>query len=251
MKKGIYLLPNLITLSSMFCGFYSIISAINGEYLKAALILIAAGILDILDGSIARLTNSTSSFGVEMDSLTDIVSFGIAPAILIYLYELQPFGKIGWMAAFIFVASGAMRLARSNVISKTSDQKSFIGLPIPSAAGMIISYTIFSHSPFAKYLPGIVHNTPLIAITVYILAILMVSNINYHSFKEFSIKNRKPFKMLILIFFLVFTIVTYYTVSLFILGIVYGFSGPFEYVIIKIKTLFHNRVKSVTKTISH
>lgn len=199
MKKGIYLLPNLITLSSMFCGFYSMHAAINGNYKKAALVLIAAAVFDILDGKIARLTNAVSQFGIEMDSLADLLSFGVAPALLIYLAKLQPFGKIGWMAAFLFIACGAMRLARHNVIAKTTIDKSFVGLPIPAAAGVIISYTIFINSPYIEYFSYLKTNSVIVTLTVYILAFLMVSNFKYHGFKEFEIKRRMPFSILIIL----------------------------------------------------
>ncbi|HAR62191.1 MAG: CDP-diacylglycerol--serine O-phosphatidyltransferase [Candidatus Margulisiibacteriota bacterium] len=237
MKRGIYILPNLLTISGMFCGFYSIIASINGHFLTAALIIIAAGIFDVLDGKIARLTHTTSHFGIELDSLSDILSFGIAPSLLIYLSMLKPFGKIGWMAAFLFVACCAMRLARFNVITKNSSIKCFVGLPTPAAAGVILSYIVFSHSEYSSFLSPLINNPALIAAIVYLLSILMVSNFKYHGLKELDLKNRKPFSVLITIVFLGFTIISYYKFSLLIIGLLYMISGPCEYIV----TLLRNK----------
>lgn len=249
MKKGIYLLPTMITLSSMFCGFYSIVAAINGDYKKAALVLIAAAVFDILDGKIARLTNSVSQFGIEMDSLADLLSFGMAPALLIYLSKLQPLGKIGWMAGFLFVACGAMRLARHNVIAKTSSDKSFVGLPIPAAGGVIIAYTIFVNSPYVHFVDSFINNPTIVTLTVYILAFLMVSNFAYHGFKEFEMKRRMPFSILIMFVFIFFSIVAYYRFSLFIIGVVYMSSGPLEFLFKSIRNIiFSTKEKNKVTT---
>src|SRR3990167_6074066 len=138
-KKGIFLLPNLITSASLFGGFYSIIASLDGEFNKAAIAIIVSAVLDGLDGRIARLTRSTSKFGVEYDSLADLVAFGLAPGILIFTWALRPFGKYGWLAAFLYVVCGALRLARFNVQITTIESKRFNGLPIPAAAAMVAS----------------------------------------------------------------------------------------------------------------
>ena len=136
LRRGIFLLPNIFTTLNLFCGFYSIIASTSGKFLAAAVAIIIAGVFDWLDGKIARATNTTSRFGVEYDSLADLVSFGMAPGIMMYLWALQPLGRIGWLAAFLFAACGALRLARFNTQFGSISSKHFIGLPIPAAAGM-------------------------------------------------------------------------------------------------------------------
>jgi len=128
MKKGVYILPNLITMGNMFCGFFAIVSAFNGAFFRAAVAILIAAVMDGLDGKVARLTNTSSRFGMEFDSLADLVSFGVAPAILIYAWALKPFGRFGWAAAFLFAVCGAMRLARFNVQADSSESKNFTGL---------------------------------------------------------------------------------------------------------------------------
>lgn len=192
----VYLLPNFFTLGNIFCGFYAIVSALNGlsnpanadpYYLRAAYVIILAGFFDVFDGKIARITNSTSRFGVEFDSLADLVSFGVAPAVLMYLWALKPLGRVGWLAAFLFVVCGALRLARFNVLVGTISSEHFIGLPIPFGAWMLASTVIFRRHWFEK-------GSLLIAILVYVVAILMVSTIKYRSFKKVSIKGRNPYQ---------------------------------------------------------
>ena len=146
-SKSIYILPNLFTTASLFCGFYSIISSINGDFLAAAVAIVIAGVFDGLDGAVARATHTTSKFGVEYDSLADLVSFGVAPGVLAYLWALNPFGRLGWVAGFLYVACGALRLARFNVYVPVKDQSYFQGLPIPAAASMIAT-TVFLFNHF-------------------------------------------------------------------------------------------------------
>ena len=136
-KKGVYLLPNLITSASLFGGFYSIIASLDGDFEKAAIAIFISAILDGLDGRIARLTGSTSKFGVEYDSLADLIAFGLAPGVLIFTWGLRPFGRYGWLAAFLYVVCGALRLARFNVQITTIESKRFNGLPIPAAAVLV------------------------------------------------------------------------------------------------------------------
>src|SRR4051794_29092980 len=144
--KKIYLVPNFVTTANLFCGFYSIIATLNHEYLTAAWAIIAASIFDMLDGRIARLAKATSQFGVEYDSLSDLISFGVAPAILLYQWALQPFDRLGWLAAFLYVVCGALRLARFNVMTGVISKKYFQGLPIPMAAGMVATFIIFNQT---------------------------------------------------------------------------------------------------------
>jgi CDP-diacylglycerol--serine O-phosphatidyltransferase len=236
MKKGIYLIPNLLTISGMFCGFYSIIKSFNGEYYIAALAIFFATLFDLVDGKIARLTNTTSQFGMEMDSLADLLSFGLAPAILVYFWALIPMKKIGWLIAFLLVICGAMRLARSNVISKTSSDYFFIGLPITASAGFISSSVL----AFYRYFPDLSINTfhPIAPIIVFFLSILMVSTVQYESLKKLNFGKRMPFKALIYSVLILYVLAIEPELSLFI-----GFSSYILSSIVKLifDILFRHR----------
>jgi CDP-diacylglycerol--serine O-phosphatidyltransferase len=192
----IYFLPNFFTLGNIFCGFYGIISAFHGSYSRAAFVVILAGLFDVFDGKIARATNSTSRFGVEFDSLADLVSFGVAPGVLVYLWALHPLGRVGWLGAFLFVVCGALRLARFNVQVGMVSSDRFVGLPIPCGAGMLVSTVIFHEYWFNHVSPTKSHSIP-IAILVYGVAVLMVSNIKYRSFKNITLKGKNPFKIMV------------------------------------------------------
>lgn len=221
-KKGIYLLPNLITSASLFGGFYAIIASLDGEFGKAAIAIIVSAVLDGLDGRIARLTKSTSKFGVEYDSLADLIAFGLAPGILIFTWALRPFGRYGWLAAFLYVVCGALRLARFNIQINTIESKRFNGLPIPAAASLVAATVLifyhFGHEEITKHVT--------ILIMVYSLAFLMVSNIKYYSFKELSLGQRMPFRLLVGLVFLLIVIAAEPQVMFFILTLGYAVSGP-------------------------
>jgi CDP-diacylglycerol--serine O-phosphatidyltransferase len=220
--KGIFILPYLFTSSSLFCGFFAIISSIQGRYEAAAIAIIIAAIFDGLDGRIARFTKTSSLFGVEYDSLSDLVSFGVAPAILAFLWALKPFGRLGWLAAFMYVICGALRLARFNV-EKSSEQTSYFkGLPIPAAACFLASIVLYESS-----INGFSESRHIISIVIiYVLSFLMVSSIRYMSFKEFNIRNQKPFNVLVAII-LVFIVIAYKpNVLLFLIMLLYTLSGP-------------------------
>ncbi|MGD8984731.1 MAG: CDP-diacylglycerol--serine O-phosphatidyltransferase [Desulfobacteraceae bacterium] len=221
-RKGIFVLPNLFTSASLFGGFYAIIAAIHGRYEAAAIAIIISCVFDGLDGRIARFTRTASSFGNEYDSLSDLVAFGVAPAILAYLWALEPFGRLGWLAAFMYVICGALRLARFNVQKDSLDAKFFNGLPIPAAACFIASLILFTSA-----LGGISKSKPIIIIVmIYVLSFLMVSTVNYLSFKEVNIRHRKPFNVLVSII-LIFTVIAYKPqVMLFIIMLSYILSGP-------------------------
>ena len=178
-KKGIFLLPNLLTTASLFFGFYSIIASVQEKYYIAALAILVSLVFDGLDGRIARLTNTTSKFGAEYDSLSDLIAFGVAPALLAYVWVMSSDGKLGWMAGFLFVACGALRLARFNIQIGIIDSKVFNGLPIPAAASVIATTVIFF---YFIGIEGKLHNS-YITYSVIVLALLMVSNIKYYSFK--------------------------------------------------------------------
>lgn len=185
--RKIYIVPNFVTTANMFCGFYSIIASIHGDFVTGAWAILAASIFDMLDGRIARLAKATSQFGVEYDSLSDLMSFGVAPAILLYLWGLEPFGRLGWAAAFLFMACGALRLARFNVRAATAPKNFFQGLPIPMAAGMVATFVIFCQAM------GWTEMQFTMLLLSFALASLMVSTIPFPSFKEFNWRSRASF----------------------------------------------------------
>src|SRR6478609_320951 len=193
LRRGVYLLPSLLTMANMFCGYACVVYAMRGEYATAAPFIGFAVILDMLDGRIARLTNTTSEFGVEFDSMADIISFGIAPAILSFAWGLQSLGRLGWAAGFMFVAAAAMRLARFNIQSGSGgDKRYFVGMPSPAAAG-VIAATVFAY-PYG--LDDYRAALPALAM-VLLPAALMVSTIRFRTSKTLDSKNRKPYTVLI------------------------------------------------------
>lgn len=189
--RKIYLVPNFVTTANMFCGFYSVISSLHHDYTTAAWAIVAAGVFDMLDGRIARLAKATSEFGVQYDSLSDLISFGMAPAILLYQWALEPFGRFGWLTAFLFCACGGLRLARFNVTSETAPKNYFQGLPIPIAAGVVATFIIFNQS-----VGWLAHPELPVLILALALAILMVSTVRFPSYKEFNWKSRASFGVL-------------------------------------------------------
>ncbi len=195
MRKGVYILPNLFTTGNLFCGFWAIISVFQEKFFYAAIAILLASVFDILDGKVARLSGATSKFGIQYDSLADLVSFGIAPALLAFSWALRPYGRFGWLAAFLFVVCGALRLARFNVQTSSGEVKYFKGLPIPVAASMI-ALTILLYLRLIE--TGWVKDI-IILIMIWVLAFLMVSNIRYFSFKEFNLAKRKPFSIFLFV----------------------------------------------------
>lgn len=238
MRKGIYLIPNILTSFGLLFGFYSILQTLNGKYLHAAWAIIYASIFDAIDGRIARLTKSSTDFGVEYDSLADLIAFGVAPGILIYAWALKPFGKWGWLAAFLYVICAALRLARFNVQINTVENRFFQGLPSPASAGMIATTIIlFYHLKMgenAKHLP--------VLILAYILAFLMVSNVKYNSFKNLELAKKKPFSTLIVVILLIIIVGAEPEIMIFSLFSLYFISGPLNF-------LFHYRQKRVQKVL--
>jgi CDP-diacylglycerol---serine O-phosphatidyltransferase len=223
LRKGVYILPNLFTTGGLFSGFYSIVATVHGQYDTAAWFILIAAVFDALDGRVARMTNTTSRFGVEYDSLADLVAFGVAPGLLMYMWALRPFGKFGWLAAFLYLVCGALRLARFNVQVNTVESKRFLGLPIPAAAGMVAACVLLFY-----YFGGsgeIVRKISILLL-IYILAFLMVSSIRYYSFKDPELVKRQPFGILVLAIFLIIVIVARPEVMLFIIGVTYTASGP-------------------------
>lgn len=221
LRRGIYILPNMFTSLNFFCGFYSIVSSINGNFNSAAVAIIMAAVFDGMDGKIARATKTTSKFGLEYDSLADLVSFGLAPGLMVYLWALKPFGKIGWLAAFLFAICGALRLARFNTQVGTTSSDYFTGLPIPAAAGMV-SITVLFYNRF-----NITANTypVLILIMLYVLAFLMVSTFKYYSFKKPELFREINFNVLVAAVLILILIAYEPAIVLFVLGFGYVLSG--------------------------
>jgi len=224
LRKGIYILPNLVTTFGMACGFYSIIRSIDGDYLGAAWLIIAASIFDLLDGRVARMTKTTSEFGVQYDSLSDLSAFGVAPAILLYLWALKDFHGTGWLAAFLFFVCGALRLARFNVQASQPNpsKKHFTGLPIPFGANTVAATVILWN-----YMQGNVeaHN-PFLLVLVFALAFLMVSTIPYRSFKDLDLKGGRSFQALVFVIVALLLVASNPPVMLFAIAMLYVSHGP-------------------------
>ncbi len=230
-QRMIHPLPCLFTTASLLSGFYAIISAINGNFFHAAVAIIVAGVFDGLDGRVARLTKTTSTFGMEYDSLSDLVSFGVAPALLSYLWALEPYGRYGWLAAFLYVATTALRLARFNSLALEKAPQHFTGLPCPAAAGMIATTVLFSRFLGA---PETVKHVSIL-ILVYLLSYLMVSNFRYMSFKHPAAKRKKTFHVTVTMVLLVILVAAEPQVTLFVIGAIYVLSGPFSSVYTSMK----------------
>lgn len=230
-RKGIYLAPNLVTTAALFSGFFAILASMNGEFEKACVAIFVAMILDGLDGRVARWTNTESEFGEQYDSLSDLVSFGLAPALVMYQWALvymrddgMSYGRLGWMAAFIYVACGALRLARFNSQIEVTDKRFFTGLPSPSAAALVAGMVWMLHD-----LDVSGKNIQIPAMLMLLTAgLLMVSNIKYTSFKDFDVKSKVP-HLAILGVVLVFALVQVDPPKvLFAVFFVYALSGPFN-----------------------
>lgn len=235
MRKGIYVLPNLITLSSMFAGFYSIIASLNSDYERAAWAIMIASVFDALDGWVARMTHTATRFGIEIDSLADVISFGVAPGVLIYTWTLSSFGRVGWLGSFFLVACGALRLARFNVQMGSTEKKHFTGLPIPASA-LVISTTVLAyrelidileHLNLARIADAAGKDYWVLALT-FLLAGLMVSNITYHSLKEANLKQRRPFGMLVVMAAFLAVVAYHPALVLFLVSISYVLVGIAE-----------------------
>jgi len=228
-RRGIYLLPNLFTTAALFAGFYAIVAAMNGRFEQACVAVFIAMLLDGIDGRVARWTNTQSEFGAEYDSLSDMVSFGMAPSLVAYIWAFSSmvdmgwhWGKLGWMAAFIYTACAAMRLARFNTQVGVADKRYFQGLPSPSAAGVVVGFIWVC---FDYGIKGADVAIPLLIITA-LSGILMVSNILYYSFKEINFKGKVPF-IAILIIVLAFALASIDPAAvLFAVFLIYTISGP-------------------------
>jgi len=221
-RRGIYLLPNLFTTAGLFSGFYAIVASMNERYIEAAVAIFIAMVFDGVDGRVARMTNTESEFGAEYDSMADIVSFGMAPALVMYNYALADLGKLGWLAAFIFVAGGALRLARFNTNLGSADKRYFQGLAIPSAAA-VVAGLVWVGTEYGIDGADIGSFAALVTIAA---GLLMVTNFRYHSFKDVDWKGRVSF-VVILVIVLAFVIVaTQPSLVLFAIFFLYALSGP-------------------------
>ncbi|MCW8830871.1 MAG: CDP-diacylglycerol--serine O-phosphatidyltransferase [Gammaproteobacteria bacterium] len=237
-RRGVYLLPNLLTTAALFAGFYAIVAAMNGKFEPAAIAVFVAMVLDGLDGRVARMTNTQSAFGAEYDSLSDMISFGLAPALVMYIWSLSSlveygwqWGKLGWLGAFIYVAAAALRLARFNTKIGSTDKRYFQGLPSPAAAAVVIGMVwVF----FDQKIKGADVAIPALVLTV-VTGLLMVSNISFYSFKDLDFKNKVPF-------IAIFAIVLIFVLAsidppkvLFGCFLIYALSGPVVSVLRRIR----------------
>lgn len=220
--SGIYLLPNLFTTASLFAAYYSIIASVKGQYEAAVIAIFIGMIADGLDGRIARLTNTQTEFGAQFDSLSDMVTFGVAPSVLVYSWNLHDLGKVGWLISFIYTATVALRLARFNTNVAKVDKRYFQGLSCPPGAAVVISFVWLCQEQ------GFQNNFILLLIAGVTLCIslLMVSNIRYHSFKNVDFKGKVPFLYLLVTIILFVAIAAYPSLVLFLGFTVYALSGP-------------------------
>lgn len=224
-RRGIYLLPAMLTVANLFCGFSSLIQTSLGALEASAILIILAGVLDGLDGRVARLTGTTSAFGLEFDSLADIVSFGLAPSLLVYHWALRPVGRIGWMLAFLFVVCAAMRLARYNTLnSATLDRRFFVGLPSPMAGG-VLACLVFAFPGSGEDRWALLVVAPIL----FALAMMMISKLRYRSFREFDLR-RSSYVYILPLAAILAAVAMYPRAVPLILAVVYFLSAPTDYI---------------------
>jgi len=223
-RRGIYVLPTLFTVGNLLCGYSAIVQASLGRWQLAALLIVIAAVLDGLDGRIARLTGTTSEFGVQFDTLADIVSFGVAPAFLVYCWGLKPLGRVGWLIAFLYVICAAMRLARFNIQRAPSDKRYFIGLPSPPAAG-VLATAVYGLPP-ATDNPLFLIGTSLALIAI---PLLMVSRVRYRSFKDLDLRSRRSYIYILPLAAMLIAILVRPEIALPVFAASYLVSGPSTY----------------------
>lgn len=234
MTKGVFLLPNLITSLSLLSGFYSIINSIEGKYWIAGWLIIASIFFDGIDGKVARLTNTSSKFGIEYDSLSDLIAFGAAPFVLLFKWVLIVDGRLGWAAVFVYLLGAALRLARFNVQRNSIEYNKFMGLPSPAAAGTVVSFLFF----MMEFLHGTMLVSRIILVLTVVVGLLMISNIGYFAMKDFSVFKRRQFEFLVLLSLSLIIIIVKPIESLFTIFFLYSFISPLLYfylVSVKIK----------------
>lgn len=220
--SGIYLLPNLLTTASLFAAFYSLVSSMKGQYEAAVIAMFIGMIADGLDGRIARLTNTQTEFGAQYDSLSDMVTFGVAPSLLLYNLTLNHLGKFGWLVAFVYTAAVALRLARFNTQLETADKRYFQGLPCPPAAAVMASFAWLCYQNEWQNM----FISVLTAILALSASVLMVSNLRYYSFKEIDFKGKVPFLYILVMIILFVAIAANPAIVLFASFSLYALSGP-------------------------
>ena len=223
LRRGIYVLPSLLTTGNLFAGYYSIVSALHGEFRNAAIALGIAFVLDGLDGRIARLTNTQSEFGKVYDSLADVLAFGTAPAVLLLSWGLWDLGRVGWLTSFFFLVCAAIRLARFGVNDGKSDLRFFVGLPTPAAACLFAALAFYN----PQALDSLNLSRALLA-GVVLMALLMVSKIRYRSFKDFDLRRRQPYSAIVILALIIYLIALDPERVLLIIAIGYVASGPIE-----------------------
>ena len=236
-RGGIYILPNLFTTAALFCGFFAIVQAMKGGFDLAAMAIFTAMVLDGLDGRVARLTNTQSAFGAEFDSLSDMVSFGVAPALVAYAWLLNGLGRLGWVAAFIYCAGAALRLARFNSSAEATDKRFFQGLPSPAAAALVAGFVWFMidlelSGPYVRWTA---------CVLVLFAGITMVTNVRFYSFKDFNLRRRVPFVFIVGIAVAIALLSYEPSVALFGLFAIYALSG---YFLLLVRFLRRKEVKS-------
>ncbi len=240
-RSGIYLLPNLFTTASLFAAFYSLVASLQGHFEVAVIAIFIGMVADGLDGRIARMTNTQSAFGAQYDSLSDMVTFGVAPSLLIYSWGLHALGKLGWLVAFVYTAAVALRLARFNTQLETADKRYFQGLSSPVGAAIVASYVwLGDQNQWSSHAMIIVA-----AILAVISACLMVSNIRYYSFKEIDFKGKVPF-LYVLVMIIIFVAIASDPASILFLGsVMYAISGPAHtfYALYRMRRLRKKEVK--------
>lgn len=222
-RRGIYLLPNLLTTGAMFAGFYAVIAGMGNNFGAACVAILVAMFLDGLDGRVARLTNTQSKFGAEYDSLSDMLAFGVAPALICFSWALSQLGKLGWTAAFIYVACAALRLARFNVQLGSTDKRFFVGLASPSAAGLVV-FMVWSFHEYAVEVTPVV--AAFAAVLTVLAGVLMVLNVRYYSFKDLDFRHRVPFVAILAIVLILVVVAWHPPTVLFTMAIMYASSGP-------------------------
>lgn len=233
--RGIYLLPNLFTTAALFAGFYAVLASMNGSFEKAAIAIFVAMVLDGLDGRVARLTNTQTAFGAEYDSLSDMVAFGLAPSLVMYQWALVGLGKLGWLAAFIYTAGAALRLARFNSAIATADKRYFTGLPSPSAAGILAGAVwVGVDNGITGELVG------WFALVLTVAAgLLMVSNLTYSSFKQVDFRGKVPFFAIVVVMLVFAVVLTEPPLVLFLVFLAYTLSGP----VIGVRRMWRKRTR--------
>ena len=225
LRRGIYVLPSLFTMGNVFLGFLAVVSGLDGRFERAALLVFAAGILDALDGRLARLTHSESDFGREFDSLADVLTFCMVPALLAYLWGLRHLGRIGWLVPVFYVICGATRLARFNIQTKVVDSRYFAGLPTPAAAGTVVAMLLFD--PYAEWRTWV--DVGLL-IAVFLVGALMISTFRYRSLKKFNLRRRRSYRLAVPLAAVLILVAYKPQPVLVTLAIVYTLSGPFLWV---------------------